>query len=122
MTFETASRLFDVAMFILNMAGVCLIANVALSVALRARIPASEPLFGEVFGSPAWGDLARNPWLLRARFYWPWVSSPGAIILGDASTRSLFWGARLAGAGAVLCFAGFLATMVYVGARRAGMT
>jgi hypothetical protein len=119
MTFESASRVFDIAIVVLNAAGICMIAHFAFSVALRARIRASEPLFGEVFGSPAWGDLTRHPWLMRARFFWPWVSSPALATLHGRPIRILFWEARLAGAGAILGFVGFLATMVYIGVRSA---
>lgn len=119
MTFQNASQLFDVAMVVLNVAGICMFAHFAFSVALRTRIRASERLFGEMFGSPAWGDLTRHPWLMRARFFWPWVSSPAVLTLDSQPTRVLFWGARLAGAGAILGFVGFIAIAVYIGVRSA---
>jgi len=119
MTFERASQLFDVAMVVLTITGICMIVHFAFSVALRASIRTSEPLFGEVFGSPAWGDLTRHPWLMRARFFWPWVSSPPVAALDGRPVRVLFWGARLAGAVTVLGFVVFLATMVYIGVRSA---
>ena len=122
MSFARSLQLFDLAMWLLNVAGVCVAAHVLLSVTLRWRVRASEQLFAEVFGSPVWGDIARLPWLMRARFFWPWASSPGEVASRDIYTRVLFWAARLSGAGAIAGFAGFLATVVYVGVRRAGVS
>ncbi len=122
MTFERSLQLFDVAVLALNLAGICLVAHFALSMALRTRIRTGEPLFAEVFGSPIWGDLAGSPWLMRARFFWPWASSPSAVASCSIATRALFWAARIAGAGVLAGFVWFLATVVYIGIQRAGMS
>jgi hypothetical protein len=120
MSFETASNLFDVAMLVLNIAGICMVTHFALSAALRSTIRISDPAFGRLFGPPAWGNvLTQHPWLMRVRYFWPWVSSPDLLALRGFWTRTLFWGARLAGAGAALGFVGWLAMMVYIGVRSA---
>jgi len=120
MSSDIAQSLFQFVMVLLNAAGSCVVAHLASSAAVRATIPAKDSAFDHVFGSPMWGDvLARHAWLVRTRFFWPWVSSPSELASRGLATRALFWVARLAGAGAAACFVGFLATMVYIGIRSA---
>jgi hypothetical protein len=69
--------------------------HVVCSVALRYSIDAETPLFEQLFRYPLLGSLTSKPWLLRGRYFLPWVASPEDLTECWLLTRALFWGARL---------------------------
>jgi len=78
---------------------------------LRTRIERESALSDEIFGAPLLGDLPSSPWLLRGKYFLPWVVGPGELKEGPALPRALFWGARL---GAMLLVGGFAAFLASV--------
>jgi len=75
------------------MAGMAL--HIVCTIALRYSIDAETPLFEQLFGYPLLGGLTNTPWLLRGRYFLPWVASPEDLTEYWFLPRALFWGARI---------------------------
>jgi hypothetical protein len=78
---------------------------------LRSRITPDEALFDELFGSPVLGDLVAKRWLLRGKYFLPWVGAPVALESYSSLPQVLFWGARL---GAFLLIGGSAAFLLMI--------
>ena len=62
-----------------NAAGLGMLLHLACSAMLRSRIAPDEPLFDELFGNPLLGDLFAKRWLLRGKYFLPWVGAPAGL-------------------------------------------
>ena len=82
--------------------------HLACSAMLRSRIAPDEALFAELFDSPLLGDFVAKRWLLRGKFFLPWVGAPTALESCSSLLQVLFWGARLGAFLLIGGFAGFL--------------
>jgi hypothetical protein len=87
--------------------------HLACSAILRSRIAPEKAPFDELFGSPVLGDLVANRWLLRGKFFLPWVGAPAALKLYSWLPQVLFWGARLGGFLLIGGFAAFLLSIFW---------
>jgi hypothetical protein len=94
-----------------NAAGIGMLLHLACSVMLRTRIGSNESLFAELFDSPVLGDFVAKPWLLRGKYFLPWVEAPSALEPYSSFTKALFWRARL---GAFLLIGGFTAFLLTI--------
>jgi hypothetical protein len=92
-------------------AGIGMALHVACSALLRSRIERGSSLSGELFGTPLLGDLVVSSWLLRGRYFLPWIGGPEELSAGPLLPRLLFWGARL---GAMLLVGGFAVFLIIV--------
>jgi len=105
----------DETLFLLIGAGMLL--HALCSVGLRANIESETALFNDLFASPVLGDLARRPWLLRGKYFLPWVRTPDDLREYWLVPRLLFWGARLGAMLLVVAFLAFLAAAFYSASR-----
>ena len=85
------------------------------TVALRFSVELESPLFEQLFTDPILGGITRKPWLLRAKYFIPWVATPEDLAEYTVWVRALFWGARLGGTLLAVGAVGFLASAVYIG-------
>jgi hypothetical protein len=85
--------------------------HLACSAMLRSRITPDVALFDELFASPLLGDLVAKRWLLRGKYFLPWVGAPAALAPYTSFPQVLFWGARL---GAFLLIGGFAAFLFMI--------
>ena len=119
MSAEAAHGLFNLAMFLLNGAGVCMLAHVMLSIALRVTMR-NDSGRADAFSFSTFGSLlTRRPWLLDAKYFLPWIPAPNEITSRGRFAYLLFSAARVAGAGVAITFIGFFGTMIYMGIRNA---
>jgi hypothetical protein len=88
--------------------------HVICSIGLRCYVRQRSPMFPELFAEPA---LSRGigPWLLRVRYFFPWVPAPALLTQEKSLVRYLFWGARLGGAVIILGLCVMVGIMIYVG-------
>jgi len=105
----------DETLFLLIGAGMLL--HVLCSMGLRASIESESALFDDLFASPLLGDLAPKPWLLRGRYFLPWVSTPNELKEYWFVPRLFFWGARFGAMLLVVAFLAFLWNAFYVAGR-----
>ena len=93
--------------------GVGIVLHIACSWLMRVSVGDDEVLCGTLFGAPLLGNLARKQWLLRGKYFWPWVPPPVGVVSAGSLLRLTFWGARLGAALVILGFAGFLLTIIW---------
>ncbi len=105
--FNTPETLFQAAFIGMALHIVC-------SLALRFSVEVDSDLFGKLFAEPLLGDIFRTPWLLRAKYFLPWIPSPEDLAEYTVFVRLLFWGARLGGTVLLLGLIGFLSSEVYI--------
>src|SRR6266550_8020153 len=89
-------------------AGVGMIVHVACSGALSFMIDPDTPLFNQLFSFPLLGGLTAKPWLLRGRYFVPWIAQPDELREYWLLPRVLFLGARMGGMLIAIGFFGFL--------------
>jgi hypothetical protein len=88
--------------------------HILCTIALRFSIEVDSPLFEELFAFPILGGITKRPWLLRAKYFIPWVATPEDLVEYTVWVQALFWGARLGGTLLALGFVGFLFSFVYI--------
>lgn len=90
--------------------------HIAMS-ALLFAILRNDPLAEELFAFPnAWlgpRPRALSPRMLRAKYFLPWISSPGSMTQQSLLVQGLFWFSRLAGV-AFPCFMAAFFVMLFV--------
>ena len=89
--------------------------NIPCTIALRFSVARESDLFRELFDRPVLGSVTRAPWMLRGKYFAPWVASPEYLAEESGWVRALFWAARLGGMFVAVGFGGFLLSMVYIG-------
>lgn len=87
--------------------------HVLCTIALRFYIRMSNSMFPELFAEPVL-NKGMGPWLLRAKYFIPWVSAPALLAQEKSLVRIFFWGARLGGTALVLGLAVMVGTVLYV--------
>lgn len=92
-----------------QVAGFGLLLHIACSLWLRSSIDPDTALSNALFGRPMLAHKAIRAWLLRGKYFLPWVGGPGDLGEYSLLTRLSFVGARL---GAMLVFVGFMAFLV----------
>ena len=102
-----------VADMLFQVAGVGMLLHFACSVWLRTHIKPDSEIFRDLFASPIWGDVAKAPWMLRGRYFLPWVKVPVQLKAYPILPRLLFWGARLGAVLLILGMTGFLLSMFW---------
>jgi hypothetical protein len=100
---------------LLQFAGIGIAVHVICSVALRFNVNTDGDVFEQMFTKPFLGSLTGAPRQLRAKYFFPWVSSPEHLDEESLWVRTLFWGARLGGTAIAFGVVGFLSVMVYMG-------
>ena len=94
-----------------RLAGIGMALHVACSAWLRSKVEPGTALVEDLFGRPALAHRSSSAWLLRGRYFLPWVPAPAGLNDYDVFARLLFVGARL---GALLLVAGFMGFLVRV--------
>jgi len=87
--------------------------HVACTAALSFSIDRDTQLFDQLFTHPFLGGLIDGPWLLRAKYFIPWVVSPEDLNEYWFVPRAMFWGARLGGMLVALGFVSFFVSGFY---------
>jgi hypothetical protein len=88
-----------------QVAGCGMLLSVACSLWLRSSIEPSTALFADLFGRPVLADRNTKPWLLRGKYFLPWVGGPAGLGEYSLFSRILFLGARF---GAMLLIVGVI--------------
>jgi hypothetical protein len=105
----------DLPLALFKAAQIGLGGHVLCTVALRLSVETNSAVFEQLFSAPILGGITRAPWLLRAKYFFPWVPAPEDLAEYTLLTRVLFWGARLGGTVLLLGLVGFLSSAVYIG-------
>ena len=102
-----------VADMLFQVAGVGMLLHFACSAWLRTLIKPGSDIFGDLFGTPIFGDIANSPWMLRGRYFLPWVKAPVQLKAYPILPRLLFWGARLGADLLIFGMSAFLLSMFW---------
>jgi hypothetical protein len=105
----------DVPLAFMQFAVMSVLAHLISTIALRLTVRARKPIVVKLFAEPFLGGLLGTPWYLRARFFWPWTTSPEELSQCSPVVHFLFWVARLAGGLFAVAIVGFLCSEVYLG-------
>ena len=96
-----------------NVTGAFMWLAVVFGVAASVRLRPNEAALSELFAFPPLGGLFSKPYLMRIKFFLPWVSIRSSLGL-SAGTKALVWAARLSGTVFLLGFLGIFATVAYM--------
>lgn len=91
---------------LVRLAGFGMVLHLACSAWLRSRIEPSTALVEELFGRPALAHKSSTAWLLRGKYFLPWVPAPAELRDHILFHRLLFIAARL---GTTILVVGFMA-------------
>jgi len=78
------------------------------SLVLRYSLKKKSPIFLELFAQPITDRGPSGSWLLRVKYFVPWVSSPSQMAYERPFIRAMFWASRLGGG---IFLAGMFATV-----------
>ena len=89
------------------------------SVVLRYSLKKQSPVFLELFAQPITDRGPAGSWLLRVKYFAPWVPSPSQVAHERPFIRIMLWGSRLGGFMLVVGMAATVAFFIYFASRGA---
>ncbi len=93
-----------------NIAGVGIALYFLCSLVLRYSLKKQSPVFLELFAQPITDRGPAGSWLLRVKYFAPWVSSPLCMAYERPFIRVMFWGSRVGGG---IFLAGMFASVAF---------
>ena len=102
---------------IFNVASIGFALHFLSSWALRSTLHKKSDVFLELFAQPALNKGPGGPWLLRVKYFIPWVPAPEQFTREAPVVRMLFVGARLGGAMIVISLIALPIAFWYVASR-----
>lgn len=91
-----------------------LVVHVLCTIALRFYVRIRNPVFPALFAEPVL-NKGVGSYLLRLKYFLPWVPAPAQLAQEKSLVRILFWGARLGGTILALGLVIMVGIMFYVG-------
>lgn len=90
------------------------VVHVLCTIALRLYVRIRNPIFPALFAEPVL-NKGMGPYLLRLKYFLPWVPAPPLLAQEKSLVRIFFWGARLGGTILALGLVVMVGVMFYVG-------